>query len=109
MISTGLTLAPSLIDLLQCGQVAGDVTVFVTARSDVRLIIPHIRRTSVESMDVGMAHYGTILRVAAAPFAVIVASILLETTPESARWALLICSMGFIGVTLRLRKLDAGR
>jgi hypothetical protein len=60
-------------------------------------------------MNVGMAHYGTILRVTTASFAVVVASTLLETMPETARWGLMICSMGFIGVTLRLRRLDAGR
>jgi len=56
-----------------------------------------------------MAHYGTILRAAAAPLVVLAVSILFKTAPESVRWALLICSMGFVGVTLRLRQLDARR
>ncbi len=55
-----------------------------------------------------MAQYGRIFWTASAAFAALAAAILLKTAPDSVRWALLICSMGFVGATLRLRQLDAG-
>ncbi|MCW2368027.1 hypothetical protein [Sphingobium sp. B11D3D] len=35
-------------------------------------------------------------------------ALLLRSAPEAARWSLMICVMGFVGATMRLRRLDAG-
>ena len=54
-----------------------------------------------------MSSYGKIAGTAAAVCAALIAATLLRAAPEAARWALLICSLGFIGATIRLRRLDA--
>jgi hypothetical protein len=53
-----------------------------------------------------MSSYGRIAGTAGAVCAALLATGLLRTVPEAARWALLICSIGFVGATLRLRQLD---
>jgi|GEM_PF-2188975 len=54
-----------------------------------------------------MSGYGRIAGTAAAALVALAAASYLEAVPEAVRWALLICSLGFIGATLRLRQLDA--
>lgn len=54
-----------------------------------------------------MSGYGKIAGAASVAFAALGAASLLSAAPEAVRWALLICSLGFIGATLRLRQLDA--
>ncbi len=55
-----------------------------------------------------MVRCGRIVGVALAALAAFAIATLLRAAPEAVRWALLICLMGFIGATLRLRHLDAG-
>ena len=55
-----------------------------------------------------MARYSRIMGAALVALAALAVATLLEAAPEAARWALLICLMGFIGATLRLRHIDAG-
>jgi len=55
-----------------------------------------------------MARYGRVMGVALAALAAFAVATLLRAAPETVRWALLICLMGFVGATLRLRHLDAG-
>jgi hypothetical protein len=55
-----------------------------------------------------MSHHGRMAGVMIAALAAPAAAALLGTAPDAARWALLICSLGFVGATLRLRRLDAG-
>ncbi len=43
----------------------------------------------------------------AAVCAALLGATLLRDAPEAARWALLICSLGFVGATIRLHRLDA--
>jgi hypothetical protein len=50
-------------------------------------------------------------RIAGALLAALAAlgiALLLRSAPEAARWSLMICLMGFVGATMRLRRLDAG-
>ena len=54
-----------------------------------------------------MSSYGRIAGAAAAVCASLLAATLLRAAPEAVRWALLICSLGFVGATIRLRRLDA--
>lgn len=55
-----------------------------------------------------MVRYGRIISVALAALAAFAVATLLRASPEAVRWALLVCLMGFIGATLRLRHLDTG-
>jgi hypothetical protein len=50
-----------------------------------------------------MSNYGRIAGVLSVALGALGAATLLGAAPEAARWALLICSLGFIGATLRLR------
>jgi hypothetical protein len=54
-----------------------------------------------------MSGYGRIAGATTVVIAALAVASLLETVPEAVRWALLICSLGFIGATLRLHQLDA--
>ncbi|MBT2188509.1 hypothetical protein [Sphingobium nicotianae] len=54
-----------------------------------------------------MFSYGRIAGAAAAVCTALLAATLLRATPEAVRWALLICSLGFVGATIRLHQLDA--
>lgn len=54
-----------------------------------------------------MSGYGRIAGATTVVIAALAVASLLETVPEAVRWALLICSLGFIGATLRLHHLDA--
>ena len=53
-----------------------------------------------------MWDYGRTIGALAIALAALAAAALLSTAPDAVRWALLICSLGCIGVTLRLRQLD---
>ncbi|BAK68373.1 MULTISPECIES: hypothetical protein [Sphingobium] len=55
-----------------------------------------------------MSGYGMVAGRIAVVCGALAAAMLLRSAPEAARWALLICSLGFIGATLRLRRIDAG-
>jgi hypothetical protein len=50
-----------------------------------------------------MSNYGRIAGVLIVALGALGVATLLGAAPEAARWALLICSLGFIGATLRLR------
>lgn len=50
-----------------------------------------------------MSNYGRNAVVFLIALGAIGGAALLGAAPEAARWALLICSLGFIGATLRLR------
>jgi hypothetical protein len=50
--------------------------------------------------------YGKIAAALTVALAALAVAALLSTAPDAVRWALLICSLGFIGATLRLRQLD---
>jgi hypothetical protein len=50
--------------------------------------------------------YGRIAGALAAALIALAAAVLLSAAPDAVRWALLICSLGFIGATLRLRQID---
>lgn len=54
-----------------------------------------------------MSHYGRIAGAALAALSALVAATMLNAVPEAARWALLICILGFVGATLRLRRIDS--
>lgn len=54
-----------------------------------------------------MSSYGRIAGAMAVALAALAGASLLQAVPEAVRWALLISSLGFIGATLRLRRLDA--
>lgn len=54
-----------------------------------------------------MPSYGNIARPAVAVCAALLAAALLRAAPEAVRWALLICSLGVVGATIRLRRLDS--
>lgn len=53
-----------------------------------------------------MLGYGKMLSAVTAALAALMAAVLLSAAPDAVRWALLVCSLGFIGATLRLRQLD---
>jgi hypothetical protein len=65
-------------------------------------------RSNGKSDGNAMSHHGRMAGVMIAALAAPAAAALLGTAPDAARWALLICSLGFVGATLRLRRLDAG-
>ena len=62
---------------------------------------------AMESVRRVMSSYGRIAGAAAAVCAALLAATLLRAAPEAVRWALLICSLGFVGATIRLHQLDA--
>jgi hypothetical protein len=53
-----------------------------------------------------MSSYGKIAGALVVALAALTGAALLRAAPEAVRWALLICSLGFIGATLRLHRLD---
>lgn len=55
-----------------------------------------------------MSRYGRMALTALVALATLAGAALLQAAPEAARWALLICALGFVGATLRLRRIDAG-
>lgn len=55
-----------------------------------------------------MSGFGKIAGAIAVALAALAIASLLRAAPEAARWSLLICLLGFLGATLRLRRIDAG-
>ena len=54
-----------------------------------------------------MSSYGRIAGAALVALSALGAATMLGAVPEAARWALLICILGFVGATLRLRRIDS--
>ena len=52
-----------------------------------------------------MSNYSGIAGPLAVALAALALAILLGAAPEPARWALLICLLGFLGATMRLRRI----
>lgn len=69
--------------------------------------LPEVEGQSHVGAEGVMSGYGKITGAAGAAVAALAGAFFLETAPEAVRWALLICSLGFVGATLRLRQLDA--
>ena len=54
-----------------------------------------------------MSSYGRIAGATLVALLALIAATMLTAVPEAARWALLICILGFVGATLRLRRIDS--
>lgn len=54
-----------------------------------------------------MSHFGRITGAVFVALSVLVAATMLNAAPEAVRWALLICILGFVGATMRLRRIDS--
>lgn len=54
-----------------------------------------------------MTRIGSLALTVIVALAALISALLLTTAPEAVRWALLICSLGVVGATLRLWQIDA--
>ena len=90
---------------LNIGQGAAIMTGFVIGRSGGRAIKGGRPFRPWDTQAV-MAQYGKMAGAAAAVSLALLAATLLRAAPDAARWALLICSLGFVGATIRLHRLD---